>query len=235
MLKVTIHSGMLEDRTVSNQLAVLDIAYQNKSALADYLVALSLRNFGELEPAMVMKYPRWSASVWVLIARALGHVLYRRTQVPPSSKVDRRCAYATRICAYVELLTTEQRGLELGSVEILQRGKARGTYTALFEEDILGSRTVEFAYGCKALNSAELLMRSICWAYSKTDVLGPIPALILPTTMCVDGIDRFHVAALSEPAMTGFRRYQAEGNVKVEPGFESLPRAEDYVQFLMKG
>lgn len=77
MLKVTVHSGLLASRNISNQLAVLDVAYQKKAALADYVVALSLRGSGELAPAFVRNYPRWSAGVWALIARALAQTLYR--------------------------------------------------------------------------------------------------------------------------------------------------------------
>lgn len=235
MLKVTIHAGSLNERSIANQLAVLDIAYHKKSALADYLVALSLRGTGEIAPAIVPKYPRWSASIWDLTARAITHVLYRRDQAPPSGKVDRRCAYATRICASIERMTADDHGLELGTVEILQRGKQRGLYTALFDEDVLGPQSADFEYGCKVLNPVDLLLRAICWTYFKTDVLGPKPALIIPPTMAIDGTDRFHVAALDEPAMTGFQRYRAEGNVKIEAGMEDLPRAEDYVRFLMEG
>jgi hypothetical protein len=53
--------------------------------------------------------------------------------------------------------------------------------------------------------------------------------------MVVEGIDRFHVAALDEPAMTGFRRYQQLGGTTVNVGFEDLPQAQDYVRFLMEG
>lgn len=234
MLKIAIHSGTLDQRSIANQLAVLDIAYQKKSYLADYLVALSLRGSGELAPAIVQHYPRWSASLWDLTARALGQVLYRAPQIPPSAKVDRRCAYATRICAVIERMTANDCGLELATVEILQRGKQRGLYTAVFDEDVLGSRSVEFEYGCKALNPAELLLRAICWAYFKTDVLGRMPALILPPSLAIEGEDRFHVAALDEPALTGFQRYQADGHIKDAEGMENLPRAKDYVRFLME-
>lgn len=235
MLKVSVHAGMLEERSIANQLAVLDIAYQKKSYLADYLVALSLRSVGELAPALVMQYPRWSASVWDLTARALAQVMYRSDRVPPSSKVDRRCAYATRVCATIERMTAEDRGLEIGNVEILQHGNKRGLYTASFDEDILGPRTTEFEYGCKSLNHAELLLRAICWAYFQSEVLGPPPALAIPVPLKIDGTDRFHVASLVEPAMTGFRRYQADGCIKDDPGMEHLPRAQDYVRFLVEG
>ena len=235
MLKITVHAGLLADRNSSNALAVLDIAYAKQSYLADYVVALSLRGSGELAPAYVRNYPRWSASIWDLTAHALAQVLYRKDQIPPSTKVDRRCAYATRICASVERLTAADQGLELGTVEIVQRKKQRGMYTASFTEDILGPRTADFEYGCKALNPAELLMRAICWAYFKSDVLGARPALIVPVPMAIDGVDRFHVASLAEPAMTGFLQYQSAGHVQAEKGFEDLPRAEDYVRFLVQG
>ena len=235
MLKVTVHSGLLASRNIGNQLAVLDVAYQKKAALADYVVALSLRGSGELAPAFLRNYPRWSASVWDLIARALAQTLYRADQVPASAKADRRCAYATRICASVERMTAAARGHEVGTVEIHQEGEKRGVYTATFNEDVMGERSVQFEYGCKALNPAELLMRAACWAYQGTDVLGPMPKLILPPALKIDGVERFHLAALDEPALTEFQRYQAIAANRGAEAVNNLPRAEDYVRFLMQG
>lgn len=234
MLKVSIHAGLLDERSAANQLAVLDIAYDKKDLLSDYVVALSLHGKGEVPPAFVRRYARWSASVWDLIARAIGQVLYQTDQVPASAKADLRCAYATRICATVERLTAVDSGMELGAVEIAQRGGKRGLYTASFDEDILGQRSAEFEYGRKDLNPAELLMRAICWTYSAADVPGEKPELIVPPFIKVDGIDRFHVAALDEPAFTGFRRYRAVSGVAVEAGFEDMPCAAEYITFLMK-
>jgi hypothetical protein len=95
MLRLSINAGRLSERNDANQLAVLDIAYQKRAALADYIVALTLRQQGELEPAVVANYPRWSGSLWDLVARALTRVLYKSDVLPPVSRVDRRCAYAT--------------------------------------------------------------------------------------------------------------------------------------------
>lgn len=235
MLKMTVHSGLLASRGQANQLAILDVAYQKKSALADYVVALSLRGSGEVAPAFVRNYPRWSASVWDLIARALAQALYRADQIPASSKPDRRCAYATRICASVERMTAAGCGHEVGTVEILQEGNRRGLYTAMFDEEVLGQRRTQFEYGCKALNPAELLMRAVCWAYFGADLIGPIPKLLLPPSLKIDGIERFHLAALEEPALTEFQRYQAyHAKLGAQPA-NNLPRAEDYVRFLMEG
>lgn len=235
MLKVTIHSGLLSSRNEANQLAVLDVAYKKKSALADYVVALSLRGSGEVAPAFVRSYPRWSASAWDLVARALAQPLYRADQIPASSKPDRRCAYATRICAAVERMTATGRRHEVGTVEILQEGARRGVYTATFDEDVLGHRCSQFEYGCKALNPAELLLRALCWSYFGTDILGPMPKLILPPALKIEGVERFHLAALDEPALTEFQRYQAGHNKLGTELVDNLPRAEDYVRFLMEG
>jgi hypothetical protein len=232
VLRVSLHAGLLADRSLANQLAVVDIAYDKKMHEADYVVALSLRGSGEVAPDYVRRYPRWSASIWDLVARAIGQVLYRTAQVPASAKVDRRCAYATRICATIERMTAVDNGIELGTAEIAQRGRQRGLYTATFTEDILGNRSAEFEYGCKVLNHADLLMRAICWTYCSADVPGDMPPLVYPKPITIDGIERFHIASLNEPAFTGFRRFQADGGVVVEAGFENMPRGTDYFKFM---
>ncbi|MBC7500580.1 MAG: hypothetical protein H7315_08785 [Herminiimonas sp.] len=233
MLRVSIHAGDIEERCTANQLAVLDIAYDDVAALATYVVALKMRGTGSIAQAKLEKYPRWAGSIWLLVARSICQVLYRKNQLPPSSKVDKRCAYATRICAVVERATASDHAVELGRVEISQRRNKRGCYTATFDEDILGARTADFDYGCKALNHSELLMRAICWAYYGADTFGPDPALIIPPTMMVGGVLRFHVAALAEPAMTGFRRYLDSGTVDCDDN--DLPNAELYAIFLANG
>ncbi len=229
MLRLTLHSGDLAHRNSANQLAALDIAYDKQEPLANYLVALCLRGSGEVAPDVLVRYPRWSASLWDLIARALTLLLYREEQAPPH-RPDRRCAYATRLCASIERTGTHLGGLELASMELRQAGRQRGHYAATFHEDILGERSAGFAYGYKVLNPVDLLLRAICWAYFGSDVLGPKPSLILPVTVPIDGEDRFDVQALKEPARTGFKRFMAG---RMETG--ELSRATDYVRFLMHG
>jgi len=232
MLRISLHTGLLEDRSIHNQLGVLDIAYQKHEAMADYIVGLTMRNFGEVAPNFLNSYPRWSASLWDLVARGLSRVLYREDQIPASDKPDRRCAYATRMCAVIEGTTAQHRGRELGTVEILQDTGKRGTYTATFTEDIMGPKVAHFDYGTKRLNTADLLLRSTCHALYGQDTLGRRPKLILPPSAKIDGVDRFDVESLVEPARTGFRRFLAERFPTQEP--QVLARAEDYVTFLMK-
>lgn len=233
MLRVTIHAGLLSERNDANHLAVLDIAYQKRAALADYLVALTLRQQGELEPAVVANYPRWSGSLWDLTARALTRVLHKSDKLPPIARVDRRCAYATKLCATIQRLTADERGVQLATAEIVQPGKVRGQYRAVFQEDILGARTAEFEYGCKVLNPAELVLRAICFAYFGTDVLGKRPTLIAPPVIEIDGREVFDIEGLAEPARTGFIRHRANHVPLAKP--EPMPLAQDYVNFLMRG
>lgn len=229
MLRVSIHAGLLPDRNQFNVLGLLDVAYQSKQPLADYLVGMTLQREGELPPALLTQYSRWSASLWDLVARALTAILYRADQAPPSAKPDKRCAYATKLCAVIEKATAIDRGVILGTLEVCQRGSQRGLYTVDLQADLAGSTSAQFEYGCKALNPADLVLRSICWALYGSDQLGPSPALILPPAMRIDGEDRFHVAALTEPALTGFKRYMATKNAAAVP---QLAAATDYIAFL---
>ena len=233
MLRVSIHSGLLADRSVHNQMGVLDIAYAKKEAMADYFVGLSLRNVGETPPNSLSGYPRWSASLWDLTARALTRAAFAEDQAPPSAKPDKRCAYATRMCAIIEGTTLEHRGRELAGVEILQNTGQRGVYTAAFNEDIMGPRVGQFEFGTKRLNPAELLLRAICWTLYGKDTLGPRLRLILPATLNINGVDSLDVESLDEPARTGFKRFLGAGTPTAQPPV--LARAEDYVAVLMQG
>jgi len=67
---------------------------------------------------------------------------------------------------------------------------------------------IDITYGSKRLAPVDLLLRAICWVLFDKDTLGPYPALILPPMLQIDGIDRFHIEALTEPARTGFERYR---------------------------
>lgn len=228
MIRVHLHTGPLKSRTPANRLAVVDIAYAHKGAFSDYLVAVSIEGLGEVAPDTVTKYPRWSGSLWDLTARAITRVLYRDDQAPAMRPPDRRCAYATELCAFIERATLQSQGVELGSASIVQDGGKRGLYTARFEEDILGPRQAQFAYGLKALQPLDLLLRAICFAYFGQDTLAPRPRLILPPTLRLEGREVFDVAALAEPARTGFLRHLGSDA-------EPLVEADAYACFLVKG
>lgn len=228
MIRVYLHTGPVAKRTHANQVAVLDIAYATQKAFSDYLVAASLSGQGEVQPDTVASYPRWSGSLWDLTARAITRILYRADQAPPLKAPDRRCAYSTHLSAYIERATRTSQGVELGTADIVQTGRQRGVYTATFDEDILGKRSAQFAYGLKALQPLDLLLRAICHAYFGQDTLAPRPKLIMPPTLQIDGKQVFDVAALDEPARTGFLRYHGKEEATLVP-------ADDYAKFLVRG
>lgn len=228
MLRVSIHAGNPAERSVANQLAVLDIAYLRRAALADYSVTFAARGAGEFAPAVLTNYPRWSASLWDLTARALTQALYRRSELPAFGSPDRRCAYARRISAVILRATADDFGLELASADIEHLGTRRGRYRARFTEDVMGAREVEFDYGVRVLQPEDLLLRAICRAWTGKEALPPMPTLIVPPALRIEGEERFHIEALAEPARTGFIRFRG-GAVDV------LPRAADYVAFISAG
>ena len=234
MLSIKIHSSLLAQRTPANTLAILDIAYKAQRAWADYTAHFALKGEGEVKAEDVLSYPRWAGSVWDLVARALAAVLFRTEQFAPALPADKRCAYATKLCAVVERSTAKDSHVELATVEICQDGKKRGHYTATFREDILGERTTSFVYGLKSLQHAELLLRAICYAYFDKDTLGERPALILPTTLPVEGKLMFDAHGLPEPAKTGFNRYRS-WKATAEVALPPMASADDYAAFLAKG
>lgn len=233
MLKVYIHSGTLDTRCVGNQLAVLDIAYEKKHFMANYLVAMTVKGAGEVPPDRVLNYPRWSGSLWDLVARALTRILYRDDNCPPTKYVDRRCAYATRMCIAVERASLDGQGVVLARGEIVQMDGKRGHYVVNLQEDVLGRHSATFTYGMKSLNHADLVLRALCWALFDRDTLGKRPTLALPPTVEIDGKHRFDIEALSEPARTGFNRFRAPAG-SATPA-DPMPLLDDYARFLAHG
>lgn len=233
MLKLSIHAGLLPERRPENVMAVVDIAYAKKEAFADYLVAATVRDKGEQKPQTLTNYPRWSGSLWDLAARAIARSLYGDSKIPPAPKPDKRCAYASKLCAVIERHTVDERSQLLGEAELWLQGPERCTYAIKLSEDILGVREARFEYGTKRLETMELMMRALCWALFNHDTPGPRPKLILPNSVTVDSEERFDVASLQEPARTGFSRHMAATRPTAAPIGWALTK--DYVQFLMEG
>lgn len=232
MLKVFIHSGTLATRNANNILAAMDIGYAKRSHFADYVLAMFVKGEGELDPDVLIGYPRWSGSLWDLVARALTRILYRSDTAPQDKGADRRCAYATHLCVSVQRSTLGEEGWELATAEITQ-GDKRGFYTVHMDEDILGRRSATFSYGKKSLQHSDLVLRAVCWALYGQSTLPKRPTLILPPTISVDGVDRFDIEALAEPAKTGFNRFRSPAGCATPA--DPMPKAEDYVRFLMGG
>ncbi|MGF6837892.1 hypothetical protein QF001_001759 [Paraburkholderia youngii] len=76
MLRVTVELWPGGRESGKRVIATADIARVRDGALADYEVGLKEERFGAVGAiAYVRRYPRWSASVWDLVARCIASAL----------------------------------------------------------------------------------------------------------------------------------------------------------------
>lgn len=83
MLRVTVEifpGGRESSRRV---LATADVARVKNGALADYEIVLREDVLGEIGTGKLDGYPRFAASVWDLVARAVAIALAGREDLPP--------------------------------------------------------------------------------------------------------------------------------------------------------
>jgi hypothetical protein len=214
MLKVSIHSGALETASRFNCMAWLDIGYEKLEPIADYKTVLYQNGVGATMPTPIYGYPRWSASLWDLVARALALGLRVDADcldelVPPAINVKKYSAYATRICAVIEHAPLRgQARKTLASATVAQVGKfgdSRFTYTATFHEHTMAQRVTEpFTFHTDFLRPAELLLHACLAHLSGKTALPPRPALCVPDALEKDGQRYVPIHRLVEPARTGF-------------------------------
>jgi hypothetical protein len=77
MLRVSFHAGLPSQASRYNRLGWLDIGYAKLSPIANYKVFLFEAGIGGREPVYLDNYPRWSASLWDLVARAMALAYWR--------------------------------------------------------------------------------------------------------------------------------------------------------------
>lgn len=211
MLKVSIHAGALDTASRFNCLAWLDIGYEKLAPIADYKTVLCQNGVGATMPTPIYGYPRWSATLWDLVARALA--LGLRTdldclteEVPQLTHSKKYIAFASRICAVIEHAPLAgQARKTLASVEIAQVGRSRGTYTACFDEHAIARCvTAPFTFHTDFLRPAELLLHACLARLTGQPELPPRPQLCVPLAMEEGGQRYVPIHRLVEPARTGF-------------------------------
>lgn len=211
MLKVSIHAGALNTASRFNCLAWLDIGYEKLAPIADYKTVLYQNGVGATMPTPLYGYPRWSASLWDLVARGLS--LGLRTDldcltetVPPLTRSKKYLAFASHICAVIEHSPIAgQERKTLASTEITQVGRSRGTYTACFDEHAMAPCvSAPFTLHTDYLRPAELLLHACLARLTGQPELPPRPALCVPTPIELDGQRYLPIHRLVEPARTGF-------------------------------
>lgn len=208
MLKVFIHNGPPEKLTPFNRLGRLDIGYDKLDAYADYKVVMTQSGVGEYPPAVVKDYPRWTASIWDLVMRAICACLWREEELPSIGSA-RRGAFAEHLTAVVEHWPDgfEQGRSIVGTAQIkMQRQRCR--YIATFEDDILGAQvSTQFVHTPDALSTWDLLARAYAWTVHESFKVPPRPRLYTKLTIEEDGNTIVPVEMVKEPARTGLLRW----------------------------
>jgi hypothetical protein len=95
MLRVSIHAGPLREISRFNRVDWVDIGYDQLGVLANYKVVLFNVGEGVSSPVRLSSYPRWSASLWDLTARAIALGLSpdrKNPEVVGDNYLDRRVA-----------------------------------------------------------------------------------------------------------------------------------------------
>ena len=214
MLRVGIHAGPAERASRFNLLSWCDIGYDRLEPVAHYKAVLFQRQLGCSMPVELAAYPRWSASLWDLAARAIVRALQNPSEAPEESlpTVQGRpkgCAFIERMAATIEHVSPDGRfRSSLATAEISQVGRRRGTYIARFDEHTMKRAvTGEFVFRPDVLRSAELLAHACAMRLTGTQSLPPRPTLCIPDVVEMEGLRHVLIHTLVEPARTGFLRW----------------------------
>jgi hypothetical protein len=217
MLHVSIHAGPLKEVCAGNRLDWLDIGYGVLGTRADYKVALYQVDKGAAPVVLIKDYPRWSASIWDLIIRAIAMGLSAAMQSPQerfSPHVPRgpgkRFADAESLCAIVQ--HSSPNGLadrRVGSLQIVRSDRIRGLYRATLAEDRRPDLAAPpFIFKPERLLPCELIARAALMAMTGSlDVVPERPVLMKPLSREVNGTKYVLVGRLPEPVRTGFERF----------------------------
>mgnify|MGYP001206401844 FL=1 len=215
MIRVNIHAGPINKANRYNMVAWLDIAYERLEPIAHYKTVLFEAGIGATLPVQLEGYPRWSASLWDLTARALALGLSSDPDNPSEAVPEvtegapRRFAFAREICAQINHIPAAGlRRRNLGSVEITQVGTTRGTYVARFDEHTMPRQvTKPFEFRPAYLRTPELLLHACLMRLTGTREMPPRPALCVPEPVEKDGLRYVAIHDLVEPARTGFTEW----------------------------
>ncbi len=195
-------------------------------------------------PKQLLNYPRYSGSLWDLVARCIAlslsdaHVADKDELRPYADMAD-HCASAARVCAIIDHRSggKSRAVTRLGTAEIIESPSRRGVYVLNFSEDILGSRTTSgFRHTPGFMRFSDLLMRaSLMHLYRDAANFPGRPKLHVPVTFLYGGERYINPDALPEPSRTAFRRWMLRENLEPfeVPSFKGPLMEEDaYFHFL---
>lgn len=219
MLKVTLHYATPATVSARNILGKLDIGYLRLDAVADYKGILFSTSVGEQAPVQLLGYPRWSASVWDLIARIVCLSLNRSEELWQGDLGHgKKGAFIDDMTAVIEHWPdgTDARRATVGTAHVHMHNR-RCNYTATFEDDILGKRESSiFVHAPQGLTPWDLLARAYAWTVQERFELPPRPTLYTPIPIEHDSVSYIPLDTVSEPAYTGVSRWLTKMTIPVK-------------------
>lgn len=235
MLQVSIHAGPLKGIGPFNQLALCEIGYENLAPVADYTGRYVEDGGHTFQPVTLRGYPRWSASLWDLVARVMALTFHPDKENPRDEIVENTGgvgAYAECVSAIIEHVSADEtRRATLATAEIRLVNRRGHQYVARFEEHTRKPvTTAEFFFAPPYLHLGELLMRACAVMLTGEAALPPRPALCVPPAVEVSGVPHIRVDDLVEPARTGFVLWSA--NCRQVNVMSGLAPENLYAQFL---
>jgi hypothetical protein len=256
MLRVSIHAGPLRTISRFNRTDWLDIGYRRLKPYADYKIVLFKIGEGAMPPVILRKYPRWSASLWDLAARAMARSLYPvpgdadnekevedgspQEQVPAAQFAVKNPAFAETLSAVIQHIPNSGTGeRQIAAMQIDEHKTVRCEYRAQIEENQQTTRKTEaFEFAPRFLRPAELVMRAALFSMTGSiDEMPPRPVLRAPRARVIDGIEYLDIHKLKEPARTGLIRwlYQQKRRPVASPSApDGLVEYERYTAFLVE-
>ncbi len=244
MLRVSVHTGLPSGVSRYNRTDWLDIGYEKLDADAEYKIVLFEAGIGAHEPVILRCYPRWSASLWDLVARSIAMALWpeptgRQERVAPANFIDdKRVAFAEHTTAVVTHLPEHgAASREIGTMLIVHSQKARGVYRASVDEDTRERQIVTpFLFAPSTLSPIELVLRTALFMlHGAIDLLPPRPPLVIPPRDEDAGKKYVRLSRVAEPARSGLVRWmrKAGREPEVNPKFPAgrIPEAW-YEEFL---
>lgn len=241
MFKVTIHAGSIKDACLHNMLGKLDFGYSKLDVIADYKAELFSCGIGSHGVTHLERYPRWSASIWDLVARLVTQGLYTKEELPeiacgPASKGG---AYASRMCAVVEHWSelAETRRARVATAQLTQQSR-KCDYVCELHDDLMGTRTSGvFRHAPEVLQHWDLLARAVNWTDAKQWQLPPRPPLRLTQPFEENGQNYVGLGKVAQPARRGLEQWLARQGITIARPSDApsgIVLEEHYVKFMSK-
>ena len=240
MLRLSIHAGPLSGISRFNRLDWLDIGYQRLAAEADYKVVLFEVGSGVREQVILAGYPRWSASIWDLAARAIAVAFSKDPSKPEETVPQVECnpekfAFADRLSAVIQHIPNVGAAIrQLGTMEIISDEFDRGFYGVTINEELMPAlQPAPFFFAPKFLRPSDLVLRGILQGLTGSITEIPTrPPLLQLAPEVVEGEPAAVMERIPEPARSGFRRWlMARKRSSKETPFDARAMAVPFALF----